>query len=98
METMELMSMGHGGGQTILTAAAKKQGLEALVLEQVGRRASRSRSRRGRKSCNPLFSTTEAGWRWSESLSCLTNKARRWRSPMYRSANKRETLFDNFLK
>merc|ERR1740128_771042 len=31
---MELMSMGHGGGQTILTAAAKKQGLEALVLEQ----------------------------------------------------------------
>merc|ERR1711936_225927 len=37
METMELMSMGGhqtSGGQTILTAAAKKQGLEALVLEQ----------------------------------------------------------------
>merc|ERR1719500_1869473 len=37
METMELMSMGghqSSGGQTILTAAAKKQGLEALVLEQ----------------------------------------------------------------
>jgi len=33
METMELMSMG-GHGQTILTAAAKKQGLETLVLEQ----------------------------------------------------------------
>jgi transcription factor AP-4 len=33
MESMELMSMG-GHGQTILTAAAKKQGMETLVLEQ----------------------------------------------------------------
>lgn len=34
METMELMSMGGHQGQTVLTAAAKKQGLETLVLEQ----------------------------------------------------------------
>jgi len=34
METMELMSVSGGQGNTILTAAAKKQGLETLVLEQ----------------------------------------------------------------
>jgi len=34
METMELMSLGQTHGQTVLTPGAKKQGLEALVLEQ----------------------------------------------------------------
>jgi len=34
METMEVMSLGQTHGQTVLTPGAKKQGLEALVLEQ----------------------------------------------------------------